>query len=275
MKKTGFDPLPPSGKASGLCCTSVTPSDGTSSVADMRREWRFTEAEVRAAVAASLSFAETLRRLGLGPTGGNWKTLRRYADERGISTAHFDPYASSRGIRARTPLAQILVVDSTYSRNHLKKRLYEEGLKQPVCEMCGQGQEWRGRRLSLILDHINGVRNDNRIENLRIVCPNCAATLETHCGRANRLSMRACARCGDEFQPRRSRQRYCSRECGIRASRDSGPRPSARKVQRPPHEQLLREIAANGWSATGRKYGVSGNAIRKWVRSYERTPATD
>jgi hypothetical protein len=237
----------------------------------VQREWRFTEAEVRGALAASMSFAETLRRLGLCPTGGNWKTLRRYADERDISTEHFDPYASSRGARARIPLAQILVIDSTYSRNHLKERLYEEGLKRRLCEMCGQGPEWRGRALSLILDHVNGVRNDNRIENLRIVCPNCAATLDTHCGRANRLPPRACARCGDEFQPRRSRQRYCSRECGIRASRASGPRPSARKVPRPPLEQLLREIAANGWSAAGRKYGVSDNAVRKWVRAYERS----
>jgi hypothetical protein len=47
--------------------------------------------------------------------------------------------------------------------------------------MC-QGEEWVGKKMSLILDHINGVNNDNRIEN-RIVCPNCNATLDTHCGK--------------------------------------------------------------------------------------------
>jgi hypothetical protein len=190
----------------------------------MRREWRFPESEVRAAVAASSSFAETLRRLGLGAGGENWRTLKRYVEARGISTTHFDPYASSRVARGRIPLDAILVEGSTYARKHLKERLYAEGLKRPVCELCGQGAEWRGRPLALILDHVNGVRDDNRLGNLRIVCPNCAATLDTHCGRKNRMPPRACAHCGERFQPTRSTQKYCSRACSthrprIRASR--------------------------------------------------------
>jgi HNH endonuclease len=183
-----------------------------------------------------MSFAETLRKLELCPSGGNWKTLRR----------------------------------SAYSRNHLKERLYAEGLKRPICEMCGQGSVWLGRPLGMILDHINGVRDDNRIENLQIVCPNCAATLDTHCGRKNRLTPRKCNRCGVEYQPRSARQQYCSRQCGIRYPRTPGPQPSAWKVPRPPYRELLREIADHGWSAVGRKYGVSGNAVRKWVQAYER-----
>ena len=47
------------------------------------------------------------------------------------------------------------------------------------CELCGQTESWRGRTMALILDHVNGVPTDNRLENLRIVCPNCAATLDT------------------------------------------------------------------------------------------------
>ena len=236
----------------------------------MQREWRFPEDEVRAAVAVSMSFAETLKRLGLCPSGGNWKTLRRYVAECGIPTGHFDPYASSRGPKSRIPLEQILVERSTYSRNHLKQRLYDEGLKSPVCELCGQGEQWLGRRLAMILDHVNGVRDDNRIENLRIVCPNCAATFDTHCGRKNRLQTRRCARCDEEFQPRDGRQRYCSRHCAIRHPRKNGPDPSAWTVARPPYERLMQEIAETNWSAVGRKYGVSDNAVRKWVRSYER-----
>jgi hypothetical protein len=208
------------------------------------------------------------------PAGGNWKTLRRYAkDVWHIPFDHFDPYASRRGIpRSRAPLAEILVVGSTYSRGHLKERLYAEGLKSPVCERCGQGEIWHGERMSLILDHVNGVGDDNRLENLQIVCPNCAATLSTHCGRNKPQTPveRECDRCGRRFVRRRREQRYCSAECGRRWDRSGRIRPGARRVERPPYEQLVREIAETSYVAVGRKYGVSDNAIRKWVWRYER-----
>ena len=126
--------------------------------------------------------------------------------------------------------------------------------------------------MSLILDHINGVADDNRLENLRIVCPNCAATLDTHCGRrtAGRVEdRRACT--AASFRPRSARQRYCSRSCGC--ARPNGVRPGRARVERPPYEQLVAEVAATSWSAVGRKYGVSDNAVRKWIAAYERERA--
>ena len=168
------------------------------------------------------------------------------------------------------PLEEVLVEGSSYKRATLKRRLYEAGLKERRCEMCGQGEEWKGERISLILDHINGVPNDNRLENLRIVCPNCAATLSTHCGRKNTLPKRECARCGEVFAPRYSRQRYCCRECGTRHDlRDRKPKLERRKVERPPFEQLQADIESLSFVAIGRKYGVSDNAVRKWFQWYE------
>src|SRR6266480_4613309 len=121
--------------------------------------------------------------------------------------------------------------------------------------------------MALILDHANGVATDNRLENLRIVCPNCAATLPTHCGRNfDPVRPRACLRCGSAFRPRYSRQRYCSMDCGRRAGAP-GPRPHVRKVERPLASQLLAEIDQLGYVAVGRQYGVSDNAIRKWLRA--------
>jgi hypothetical protein len=235
---------------------------------------RYSEEEARTAIAASLSCAEALRRLGMCPTGGAHQILKKYARLWGISIEHWDPYAAVRaqGPRRRRPLFEIMVENSSYSRHHLKNRLYAEGLKQPVCELCGQGELWNGRVMGLILDHINGVSDDHRLENLRIVCPNCAATLDTHCARKRRVTRvdQECVRCGKTFRPRDSRQRYCSRECGIRWDRSGVPRPGARKVDRPPYTQLLREVHAVGYSATGRRYGVTDNAVRKWIRQYER-----
>jgi hypothetical protein len=231
------------------------------------------DADLRVAIANSRSWAEALRRLGYCPSGGNWKTLKKRAAALEVSTEHFDPYAASRerNRRSRTPLEEILIKGSTFSRTCLKQRLYDEGLKEPRCELCGQDNTWRGKRMGLILDHANGVRDDNRLENLRIICPNCAATLDTHCGRKNRepLPELECLRCGRSFLPKYRAQRYCSSECGSRWDRRGLGRPSLRRVERPPHDQLLREVNRLGYLAVGRKYGVSDNAIRKWLRQYE------
>jgi hypothetical protein len=216
------------------------------------------------------------------PAGGNHATLKKYVARWGISTAHFDPAAQQKEhlkrlcAQRRKPLAEILVNGCSYSRGSLKRRLYEEGLKQRRCELCGQGEEWQGRRMALILDHVNGIADDNRLENLRIVCPNCAATLDTHCGRN---CDRVCPGCSQNFRPKRYEQRYCTHACWAQ-SKVGVPQPRRRKtrviggrecrVERPPYRQLIAEIDGTSYVAVGREYGVSDNTIRKWRRQYER-----
>src|SRR5919197_4908311 len=234
---------------------------------------RYGEAEARAAIAVSHSYTEALRRLGLRAAGGNHALFRKYVDHVwNVDTSHFDPYYAARrsGGPARQvkPLAAILVPGSTYQRHALKLRLYEAGVKQPICELCGQDETWRGRRMSLILDHINGIPDDNRLENLRIICPNCAATLDTHCARKNRLppTTRECARCGKGFVVKRPEHRYCSRECGSRrdraaaAARGKGqfgrPRPDARKSTARP---TTSSSARSPRRATSRSVGSTGS----------------
>lgn len=247
----------------------------------MPRRAPFPEAEARRAIDTSLCWRDALRKLGYRPAGHNPRTLQKYAALWGISTDHFDPHIGRRrAARKRVPpLEEVLTKHSSYPRGRLKERLFNEGLKDRRCEICGQDEIWQEHRMSLIIDHINGVGDDHRLENLRIVCPNCAATLDTHCAR-NLPLQRTCVGCGDEFAPKHIRHRYCSLECWgvIRRSKDySGPgamrgvpRPKTRKVERPPYEQLLEEIAATNYSAVARKYGVSHTAIHKWVKWYER-----
>jgi hypothetical protein len=235
----------------------------------------YTRAQLEEAIAASISWAEALRRVGLRDAGGNFRTIQRHARAWGISTTHFDSNAARertfRERRPARPLDELLVENSGYSRSHLKRRLFAEGIKQRQCEMCGQGEDWHGARMALILDHINGVSNDNRLENLRVVCPNCAATLDTHCGRNRPVRAPVdCGWCGEPFYPTSKDQRYCSRACGIHSPGPRDPRPERRKVERPSYEQLLTDLEASSFSAVGRKYGVSDNAVRKWLRWYER-----
>jgi hypothetical protein len=229
---------------------------------------RYSEAAAREAIAASTNWSQALRRLGLRAAGGNHAVLKRWAAIWGIPSDHFAPFAdaSRHLLRPITPLSEVLVEHSTYSRSSLKRRLFADGLKPRRCELCGQGEEWRGRRLSLILDHINGVHDDNRLENLRIVCPNCAATLETHCAR--NLPRPTCPTCGEEFRRNRGGQTYCCLRCwhdsAVFRAIDR-----KRKVARPSYEQLVADLRELSWTAVGAKYGVSDNAVRKWMRGYE------
>ena len=96
--------------------------------------------------------------------------------------------AISRGMitprPARIPLEQLLVAGPRRNRNHLKRRLFDAGIKTRSCESCGLS-EWRGRAIPLALHHVNGNRHDNRLENLQILCPNCHGLTDTWAG-ANR-----------------------------------------------------------------------------------------
>jgi HNH endonuclease len=234
----------------------------------------FAESDARAAIAEADSWSEALRLLGYQSKGCNYRTLQRWTRHWEISTDHFDPnLGRRRGNAAREiPIEEILVENSTYSRGHLKDRLLNAGLKKPECEMCGQGDVWRGVRMSMVLDHINGIAHDHRLENLRMLCPNCAATLDTHCGR-NLPRQRLCPSCQQAFVPRNIRHRYCSEVCWGNAAAElyrGSARPETRKVSRPSYDQLQADLASMSFLAVGRKYGVSDNAVRKWLRWYER-----
>jgi hypothetical protein len=239
----------------------------------MPRAIPFSEADLRAAIEQAVCWADALRFLGYVPKGSNFKTLKKYATQWRIPTDHFDPHTGQRraALSQAFPLEEILVANSTYPRGKLKRRLLRAGLKRPFCEMCGQGENWRGRHMSLILDHVNGVSDDNQLENLRMVCPNCAATLDTHCGR-NIPRERTCAGCGQQFTPHTMQHRYCSQECWGRVAVEmyrGREHPNARRVPRPSYDQLMEDVKSMSMVAVGRKYGVSDNAVRKWIRWYE------
>ena len=84
--------------------------------------------------------------------------------------------------RTPTPLSALLVDGRLGKTDRLRRRLIAEGLKAHECEIC-RLDRWNGRPIPLELDHVNGKRDDNRLSNLRVVCPNCHAQTETYRGR--------------------------------------------------------------------------------------------
>lgn len=150
-----------------------------------RRRWN--ELQLTDAVKKSFSIRSVIKKLNLVPTGGNYVQVNKYISELKISTKHFTGKAWNKGKRlGERPLIKledILIVGSTYQSFKLKKRLFSAKLKKPKCEICGWAKYSKDGRLPLELDHINGNRYDNRMENLRILCPNCHSLQTTHRGR--------------------------------------------------------------------------------------------
>jgi len=149
------------------------------------RKW--TEKQLKEAAKQATSIRQVLHLLGLREAGGNYSQIKKYLDFYKIDSSHFTGTAWSKGLKGigkpRIPLEKILVKNSTYQSYKLKKRLFTGGLKFPKCEECGWAHKNSDGYLPLELDHINGDHMDNRIENLRILCPNCHSLKPNHRGR--------------------------------------------------------------------------------------------
>lgn len=151
-----------------------------------RTRTRWSDDDLRAAVASSRSVAAVIRKIGLIPAGGNYDQVQRRIRELAIDTSHFTGRGWNVGSHFRPrpprPIEELLVANRWVATNHLKSRLFQAGLKTPQCEHCGWAERSRDGRVPVELDHANGDKTDNRIENLRILCPNCHALQPTHRG---------------------------------------------------------------------------------------------
>jgi hypothetical protein len=149
-------------------------------------QWNFKKEEFIKFIEESKSISEVLLKMNLRTAGGNFMTVKKYINILNLNTSHFisqaDVAKKTNQLFVKKPIEFYLVENNkTSCSSSIKKRLYVEGLKNSECEECGQGEIWNGKRMSLILDHKNGNHYDYRLENLRILCPNCNSTLPTHC----------------------------------------------------------------------------------------------
>ena len=150
-----------------------------------KRSW--TKEDLVKAVIESKSVRQTISRLNLVEAGGNYNQVKKYIKLFNLDTSHFTGYTWNKGMCGRymplIPLSNILIRHSEFQSYKLKKRLFIEKIKTPQCENCGWAKKSEDGRIPLELDHINGDKYDNRIENLRVLCPNCHSLQPTHRGR--------------------------------------------------------------------------------------------
>ena len=154
---------------------------------EIRRKRKWNEEGLKKAAKNSTSIRQVIKKIGLVEAGGNYAQIRKYLNEHKIDMSHFKGQGWNKGLRGMgrplLSLEKILINGSTYQSYKLKRRLFKASIKLPKCELCGWSQKSEDGRLPLELDHINGDSRDNRLSNLRVLCPNCHSLQLTHRGK--------------------------------------------------------------------------------------------
>lgn len=147
---------------------------------------------------------------------------------------------------------EVFCQNSQVSQNCLRER-YKKISPPEECSICNLPNIWQDKPLTLRLDHVNGIHNDNRLENLRWVCPNCDSQLSTYCGFNQKKIKKKnyCIECGTEIS---NNAKYCVKCAHL----------FQRQAERPNRETLKEEIRHVPFTTLASKYGVSDKAITKW-----------
>jgi Zn finger protein HypA/HybF involved in hydrogenase expression len=225
----------------------------------MNKYW--SKEEFETVVKNAKTIKEVLRHFGLPSNQGHYNRMfHKYVKEFNIDITHIMNSVKSQEFRKPIPIEELFIKGKHREGRSLKKRLIKEGFAKDECSVCGQTNEWNNKPLVLQLDHINGDNTDNRVENLRVICPNCHSQTSTWSGRnaqEKHAHKYVCKTCGG---PKKYTKSKNCKKCERLSRRGNT------KIVWPPKETILQMTEEIGFSATGRKLGVSDNAVRKFLR---------
>lgn len=250
----------------------------------MRYSKSWTDSQLVEAVRSSTRLIEVASKLYSTYAASHYSTIKYHIARLRLDCSHFENLAPNR-VKLKEDL--FVVWDFVGNLNRIRLRLREIRYS---CEACGNTGDWNGKPLILQMDHKNGNRNDNRLDNLRWLCPNCHSQTETF-GSKNRKSKMVpnpspfrstisltCSGCGKPFQARKDRftcktkkgqkKFYCSQGCANATVNPSrGPR--SLPVDLPLILKTYQEVGT--YVGTAKALGVSDSYIARLIRKHTGT----
>lgn len=237
----------------------------------------FTKEELAEIVKNSTNMREVIKKIGYNATSGsNNRTVKSRLEKYGIDYSHFTSNILTKVIRSEE---NVFIENSTATQKVLREWYKKGNYTKYKCSICGQEPIWQGKDLTLILDHINGHNHDDRLENLRWVCPNCNQQLDTT-GFKNKIKLNQEEFKNDYFlnqnlQSENLNNNYCI-DCGKKISKKSircNECESKHRIIPLENMPITREelkglIRTLPFTTIALRFGVTDNAIRKWCDKF-------
>lgn len=218
----------------------------------------YTNEQFLQAVKDAQCMTDTLRNLNL--TEGSRKSAKKLLQELNPDTSHWIDINILKMNNFKTgakeiPINEVLVENSKYIYSDLKKKLIKHNLIEEKCYECGLNNFWNNKELILQLDHINGIHNDNRIENLRFLCPNCHSQTETFCGKLSKTKLPKCKYCDNNVRNKRSKT---CKSCYL--SKDF------RTLNWPTDQEIVDLLNSDTFRIVAKKLNINESSIRHRVK---------
>lgn len=222
--------------------------------------WKIPKDKLIELVQEKNSLSEILRYFDINPAG-NTRTLKKRLDEDNIDWSNIRQYGGIYHKKYKDK--EVFTKNSSYDRSSLRKRILNQKLIDYKCQKCDLGDVWQKEAITLQLDHVNGISNDNRLENLRFLCPNCHSQTKTHAGKNQKVKAskeRKRCECGKPIRNKSKKCKNCFLSCKDR--------PNTTKINWIDNETLEKLIWEMPTYKVGEQLGISAKAIEKRCKKY-------